>query len=105
MRGLQIDDTGDLRIRVIRDDGNKILSGVCIGDITRQNQLMLLASNKGDLKHAPLLGIGLVDYVNDERADNLLRETRSQLKRIGMNINKLGISPSGNLEIDADYED
>lgn len=104
MRGLQTDDTGDLKIRVVRDEGEKIVSGICIGDVTRQNQLMLLTSNKGDFKNFPLLGVGLVDYVNDERADSLLREIRSQLKQIGMNINKLGISPSGNLEIDADYE-
>lgn len=104
MKGLQIDDTGDLRIRVVRDKEEKILSGVCIGDVTRQNQLMLLSSNKGDFKSSPLLGIGLIDYVNDEQADSLLREIRSQLKQIGMNINRLGISSSGLLEIDADYE-
>lgn len=104
MRGLQLNETGDLKIRVVRDKEGRILSGLCLGDVTRQSQLLLLSSNKGDFKSAPLLGIGLIDYLNDEQADSLLREIRSQLKRVGMKINKLGISPSGSLEIDADYE-
>lgn len=104
MRGIQLDETGDLKIRVIRDKKGRILSGLYLDNITRQNQLMLLSAGKGDFKSAPLLGVGLVDYLNDEQADGLLREIRSQLKQIGMNVNKLGISSSGSLEIDADYE-
>ena len=49
MNGIQLTDFAPA-IRVRRDEQGKITSGLQVGDTLRQNQALILALNKGELK-------------------------------------------------------
>lgn len=102
-KGIQLDDTGDLTIRVRRDGTGQILGGLAIGDTTFQNQEQLLLAQPGTVKWAPLVGVGIADYLDDETPENLLRTVRTQLAAEGMKVRSLMFNRTGQLEIDAQY--
>lgn len=62
----------------------------------------LLLARKGDYKAAPTVGVGIEDYLHDERVTELSREVRVELARDGARINKLTIN-QGKINVDANY--
>lgn len=104
MKGIKLTDTCDLDITVRRDDTGLIVSGLTIDETTAQNQKLILLAQKGDFKEFPLLGVGISDYLDDTEADQLFREVREQFVSDGMRVSRLGVSGSGNIEVQAAYE-
>jgi hypothetical protein len=104
MNGILIDDNHDLQVRIMRDKNGIITQGLVIGDITFQNQEIIVVSEKGEIKHAPTKGVGIQSYLDDEMPDNLLRAIRTELAVEGMQVNKVSIDAKGLLEIDAKYK-
>ena len=49
------------------DLGNSVVFGgdgrIALGDITEQNQRLLLSINKGEIKQAPLKGVGIGNFL------------------------------------------
>jgi hypothetical protein len=102
-KGIMINDSNDLAILVKRDSVGKILSGLVIGDTTFQNQEQIILAQPGTIKHAPLVGVGVADFLDDEVPDNLLRAVRTQLAADGQKVKSVGFDQTGQLVVDANY--
>lgn len=89
-----LDDDGDLKID---ENGEPV-----VGDVTAQNQRILIETNKGDLKLYPLIGVGAEDFIDNENYNDLLREIRLQFKKDGLKINLLE-AINNEIKIDAYY--
>lgn len=81
----------DLKISVQRDGNGLITSGLMIGDVTKQNQAFLLASNKGEYKLEPLVGVGIVNYINGTDLLEATQEIRDQFEADGQVIEQLDV--------------
>ncbi len=89
-----LDETGDLAIK----DGDFV-----IGESTIQHQQLLLASQKGEWKENPLVGVGIENYLNDDTTNDMMNEISSQFEKDGMKIKSIN-SANSELLIDASYE-
>lgn len=74
-----------------------------IGDSTLQNQQLLLLLQKGEIKEAPISGVGAANYLHDENKDELYREIRREFVRDGMKVHEIQLNKN-NVVIRADYE-
>lgn len=74
-----------------------------VGDVTYQNQALILQAQKGEWKEKPMLGCGIGDMTNDEDTGNWKRAIREELGRDGIKVKQLKINGE-QIEIDADYE-
>ncbi|SBV95278.1 hypothetical protein KL86DYS2_10880 [uncultured Dysgonomonas sp.] len=101
-RGILLDESGDLQIKVVRDKNGLIVSGLVIGDVTEQNQRTILLAEKGEIKGAPLLGVGLGSYLDDETPSELLREIRINLREDGQKVERFEFE-NGKLKIVGGY--
>ena len=69
MKGLLLNETGDLMVNVKRGTAGKITSGLVVGDNAVQCAGLVLQMNQGELKEDPIIGA------------NLLRNMRGKLDR------------------------
>jgi hypothetical protein len=104
-RGILLGDDGDLKIEVKRDRDGLITGGLVIGDVTRQNQRTILLAEKGEIKDAPLLGVGIGSFLDSDEPSELLREVRTNMREDGQVITSCGFDNDGNLVIEGGYED
>ena len=102
MKGISLNND-TLNIAVKRDSEGLITSGLVISDVTRQNQALLIASQKGEFKENPLLGVGIADYINSEDLSGLKVAIKKQLKADGQTVTYVGFS-GDDLLIEAEYE-
>ncbi len=72
-------------------------------DVIKQHQRDALLTGKGELAHAPNYGVGIADYLHENKPDDMLRIIRQELTKDGQVINSLSISGDGNIELDANY--
>lgn len=96
-------ETGDLDIRVIRDAEGKIVQGLQIDDITKQNISLILNMHPGELKEHPIVGVGIGNILLDHDYLAYKHKIRQQLGVEGMQINHLEIKGQ-NIEINANYK-
>lgn len=73
------------------------------GESTRQHQKNLLLANKGAYKQSPEIGVGLIDFLNDDDPGEMMREIRLQFAADGMIVESLGFGSDGKLQINASY--
>ena len=57
--GIQLNENYDLKVQVRRDASGMIVSGLQVGDVTYQNQALILSAQKGEIKESPLTGYGI----------------------------------------------
>ena len=69
-----------------------------------QHQSDCIQSQRGTLKHAPGVGVGIEDFMNDESQDEMLRRIRQELTKDGMRIEQIKTTPAGAVEITGDYQ-
>lgn len=93
MFGLLLSDDNDLIVK----NGD-----LQIGDITNQNQDLIIMSAKGEFKEEPLKGVGVEDFLDDESPESLLRNIRTELSKEGMKVQQLSIN-NGIINIQATY--
>jgi hypothetical protein len=95
--------TGDFEVKVVRDSKGKILQGLQVGEITKQNIALILYMQPGELKEYPTVGVGINNMLLDH--DSLLykHKIRQQLDVEGIRVNRLEIN-GRNIGIDADYK-
>lgn len=101
MKAIQLNDY-DIEVNVKRDGYGKIVSGMIIGDVARQNQAIILSMRKGDLKENPSVGVGLSDLLLDHNILSIRSEIRQQLELDGQTVNYVKITESS-IAIDAKY--
>lgn len=103
--GIQIDPaTGDLRIDPVRDGSGLIVRGLAVGEVTAQNQAVILRAAKGEFKEYPLFGAGVEELLGDHGTEGWEREIALQLEADGMTVREVEIDTvNENLSIDAYY--
>jgi hypothetical protein len=70
-----------------------------VGDVTYQNQMILLTANKGEIKEDPLAGVGVSNYLESSDSAGLAREIRSQFTRDGQKVSNISVViPTVNVE-------
>ena len=63
----------------------------------------ILLSKPGDIIEAPLLGVGIFDYLNNENPETMLRSIRQNFVRDGMRVSSLSYV-NGAIKEDASYD-
>lgn len=101
MNGIQLTDFSPV-IKVRRDVQGKIQSGLKVGDILRQNQSLILALNKGELKERPSVGCGIADMLLDNDPLYWRSLIREQLEMDRQKVNSVKLTLKS-IEIDANY--
>ena len=99
MKGILFDRDIQVEKRILPDGG---ITGLVIGDITYQNQYSILMTHPGEYKESPKIGVGIDSFMDDDSPENLFREIRTQFAA-GMQVQKVGFSENGKLEIQAEY--
>lgn len=97
MNDILLDENFDLIIDEVLDD-------FVLGDATHQNQGLILLANKGEFRQFPFVGVGLRNYIEDDRMGSLKPELTKQLELDGMTVRNIGVFTDGRVEIDAGYE-
>lgn len=97
----QFDYLNDTDLDLVISPNGDLVKGEC----TLQNQHKILALQKGELKHAPLVGVGLVNWLLDDEADllTLNKEITAQFEADNQVIRKLDTSNLPTIKIEAEY--
>jgi len=91
-----IDENNDLAISA---------GDLSVGESTLQHQNDLLLSVKGEWKQNPDVGVGLINYLNDDyNPDELKQSIQSEFEKDGMRISKLELNNLSDAEINAAYK-
>lgn len=93
-RALMLDSDGDLLMS----------SGLQIGSVTVQNQALILALRKGELKNNPALGVAIEDMIGDDDVLSWKWIIRNEFARDDINVNNITTSSLGQLIIEAEYK-
>ena len=101
MNGIQIKDY-DVTVAVRKDAAGKIVEGLVVGDILRQNQALILVLHKGELKSDPSVGVGLSDMLLDHDLLTWKREIREQMELDGQTVGNVSID-NDKIVIDSEY--
>ncbi len=102
--GILLDDKMDFHVVGERNEKGLIETGLIIGDVTKQNQRIIIMAEKGEIKEAPLLGVGIASFLDDDNPSELLREIRTNLRKDGQKVKSCGFK-QGVLVIEGGYED
>lgn len=95
--------TGDLQTSTGRDALGLIAQGLAIGEVTWQNQAILLQASPGEFKEYPLLGAGIAGMVNDHETTAWEREIALCLEADGMRVGTVELTEQ-KLIVDAHYD-
>ena len=95
MEDILLDKNFDLAIK----DGDFVF-----GESSKQNQLLLLLTRKGEWKNHLLAGVGLKDMYDDEDPKKVLIEAKHQFEDDGMEVKSIKLESNGDLKIDANYK-
>lgn len=91
MTGIQLTDY-DLAVDVRRDADGRITGGLVVGDILYQNQALILAFRKGDLKDDVSVGVGISRMLLDNERLTWQREIQEQLEMDGQQVASVEIT-------------
>lgn len=102
-KSILLNDDGTLQVKIIRDVDGLIVSGLVVGDVTKQNQQGIIWAEKGEIKEAPLLGVGVASYLDDDNPSELLREVRVNLREDGQKVTACSFDSDGKLIVIGGY--
>lgn len=74
-------------------------------DPTEQHKRDLLLASQGDYKESPAVGVDCVAFLHDTDPADFLRTVRKQCEKDGMRVDAIEYDTSGELTIDAQYDD
>ena len=95
MKGILIDNDGDLMIRPKRDAKGVIISGLVVGDCRADIAERIIRAWQGEFKEAPLLG-GNIEKMQHGIIDPFWRgNIRKQLDSEGISVKRLDITENG----------
>lgn len=77
---------------IVKDNDGKVVSDLVIGDITYQNQGIILLASKGEIKEDPTKGVGIHSYLEAHDGEGLAREVRSEFVKDGMTVEKITVN-------------
>lgn len=89
-------------------DGDLLISGgdLVVGESTQQHQQELIVAKKGQLRHAPQVGVDAESWLMDDELESLefRHQVAGEFERDGMVIEELKITAHGKINIKANYE-
>ena len=88
--------TSELELKVANGD-------LAVEDNLKQAQQLLLATNKGEWKQHPTMGVGVVNYLETGAMNRLSREIREQFSRDGMSVSSVRITGT-TLDVEAEWK-
>lgn len=90
---------------LLNEDGDvNIASGdIHYGESTAQHQRDLLLAGRGDYKEYPAVGVGTVEYVNDNLPEDYLREVSKAFHGDGMTVKSIEYDENMNIVTEAYY--
>lgn len=109
-KGIQLNDSVngveniDLKINVVRGADNKIISGLMVGAILRQNQALILIANPGEFALSPTIGVAIDELLLDNDYLRIRHRIREHLAKDGMKVKTLEFSENKPMQLDAYYE-
>ncbi len=74
-----------------------------IGESTQQHQQLLLLLQKGELKQSPLVGVGLLELIEDEESAAINKIIKDEFEKDGMTVSVLKIIDK-KIHIEAKYD-
>ena len=91
-------------LRLIQDGGGSVdleLNGeeLAVGETQYQEEYLVLATQRGERKENPIVGVGLADMAGDEDLRYWKREIMENLARVGIKIKGVSLN-NGQLEIE-----
>jgi hypothetical protein len=84
-------ETDDLDIKVTRDNQGRITGGLVVGDVSAQNQAIIIYMQPGEMKEAPHVGVGISSMLLSEETLLYKHKIREQLEVDGFRVNHLDI--------------
>ena len=90
MKGIMLDDNGDLLVRPRAEPDGKLKSGFVIGDTLIQSSAIVLELNQGELKEDPALGPNLIRFIRGAaNKTKIEKQMQIHLKRVGIDYDEL----------------
>jgi hypothetical protein len=87
MKGILLDENGDLLVKVTHGSDGKITGGITIGDNAVQCAGIVLQMNQGELKEDPIIGANLFRNIRGKlNRDKLKIKIETALTRANINI-------------------
>ena len=94
MKDILIDENNDLQL---------LAGDFEVGHSDNQQQKAILATEKGEWKEHPEVGVGIAQMLADDLYTEVLIEIKKQLEYDGMQINDVALKEGGKLLIDGQY--
>lgn len=90
-------------IKISNGDIEFVNGDFAIIDSDLQHQQLIIQSSKGEWKESPEVGVGIIDYLADDRPEALLIEIKKQLQYDGVKVSNVKFLENGNLQVDGTY--
>lgn len=100
-QGMVLNDSGDIKLQVVRDASGLIIRGLAIGESDSDHISLIVSSNKGEFKEYPVLGVGEQYLKSVGRVSEMRSDIQTQLELDGYKAN-VQVSDTGKLVIDVD---
>ena len=94
MKDILIDENNDLQL---------LAGDFEVGHSDNQQQKAILATEKGEWKEHPEVGVGIAQMLADDLYTEVLIEIKKQLEYDGMQINDVALKEGGKLLVDGQY--
>lgn len=69
-----------------------------------QHQHHILLAEKGEYKEHPVVGVGIIQMLNNEQYTELMLEAKKQLEYDGMEIQNIRFKEDGKLIVEGNYK-
>ncbi len=90
MKGILLDDSGDLMVRTRAEPDGKIASGFVIDDTLVQCSAIVLGMTQGELKEDPALGPNLIRFIRGAaNKAKIEKQIQIHLKRASLDYQEL----------------
>lgn len=101
MKGIMLDDNGDILIRPRDEPDGKIASGLVIDDTLIQSAAIVLGMNQGEMKEDPALGPNLLRYIRSSaNRAKIEKQMQIHLQRAKIDYDEL----IGNIQLQLNNE-
>lgn len=97
---LNVNGQIDLKIDVIRNSENKIISGLVIGQTLKQNQALIITANPGEFKFNPTLGVAIDELLMDNDYLRMRHRIKEHLEKDGMKVKSIDLAENQPLIIE-----
>lgn len=89
MKGIMLDESGDLLIKARAEPDGK-LTGLVIDETLIQDAAIVLGMNQGELKEDPALGPNLIRFIRSQASkEKIEKQMQIHLQRAGLNYDEL----------------